>query len=211
METGMNVSCKEFVETLASSAPTPGGGSACALVGAIGAALGHMTGALAEGKARYAAVQDDLVRLCGQIKAVSDKLLLLAERDEAAFLPLSAAYRMPSATPEEKAAKDAALQAALLEATEVPLEIMRQSAAALPLLQELALKGSVMALSDAGVGAYCCRAALSGAALNVFVNVRAMADAEKAESMATEAEGLLRRWEGEAERLARYVADSLRE
>ena len=94
---------------------------------------------------------------------------------------------------------------------EVPLEIMRQSAAALPLLQELALKGSVMALSDAGVGAYCCRAALSGAALNVFVNVRAMADAEKAESMATEAEGLLRRWEGEAERLARYVADSLRE
>ena len=207
----MNQSCKQFVQELSSPNPTPGGGGACALVGAAGAALGHMMGSLAIGKPRYAAAQEELTRLCAQTQQVQQALLALAERDEEAFAPLSAAYKMPAGTDEEKAAKDAALQSALIEATEAPLEIMRQCAAAIGLIQEFALKGSVMALSDAGVGALFCRAALTGASLSVFANTRMMADREKADSLEKEAHRLLSRWEGEAERIARYVADSLQD
>ena len=114
-----------FIDELASAAPTPGGGGASAYVGAVASALASMVGNLTAGKKTYVAVEAEVQDALRDLEGVRGKLLALIESDAAAFEPLAASYRMPKATPEEAAAKQAALQAALGPACDVPLEIGR--------------------------------------------------------------------------------------
>lgn len=182
--------CGEYLEQLASSAPTPGGGGASALAAALGIALGNMVGSLTLGKKKYADVEADIERLNAKAQAVRAALLDLAAADEKAFEPLSRAY----AIPKEAAGRDEVMEAALLTAAGVPMEIMRKTAEALVLIGEYAKKGSKLVISDAGCAAALCRAALSSAALNVFVNTGLMKDREKAAALNCEAEELLKRY-----------------
>src|SRR5699024_2407540 len=112
---------------------------------------------------------------------VRERLLELVDEDARAFAPLAAAYRMPKATPEEQAAKNDALQAALVGACDVPLEIMERVSDVVELTDFLAHNGSKMALSDAGVAATFARAAADGASLNIFINAASMDDREQAQ------------------------------
>jgi formiminotetrahydrofolate cyclodeaminase len=95
-------SCEEFAAALAGESPVPGGGGASALVGAVGVALGGMVAALTLGKAKYAAVQDEMARLSRQAESLRRELLALVQRDADAFAPLARVYRMPSGTEREK-------------------------------------------------------------------------------------------------------------
>jgi len=172
-------SCTSWLNDLASSKPAPGGGGAAALVGAIGVSLGAMVGSLTIGKKKYIDVEEEMKELVERSNELSRKLQSMVKADAEAFLPLSDAYRMPSTTEEEKAAKDRAIQSALTGATEVPLNILILCADAMELIVEFQKKGSRLALSDAGCGAACCKAAMESAKLNVYINLKLMKDEEK--------------------------------
>ena len=167
--------CNEFVEVLASKAPVPGGGGASALVGAIGTALGNMVGSLTVGKKKYADVEAEIMELKGKCDILQKELLELVEKDAIVFEPLSRAYGMPKNTEEEKAKKAQVMEKVLKDACSVPMEIMEKCCEAIDLIEIFAQKGSVIAISDAGVGAAFCKAALEGASLNVYINTKSMA------------------------------------
>ncbi len=181
----------EFIEALASKEPTPGGGGASAYAGALASALASMVGNLTVGKKKYADVEK---RVQSELLELADtrlRLLELIDADAAAFAPLAAAYGMPRGTDEEAAAQKAALQAALVDACEVPLEIMRQCVQVVESGVFLAKHGSVLAVSDAGAGAVLAKAALLAASLNVRINIASMDDAVRAEAYREEMEELI--------------------
>ena len=180
-----------FIDELASAAPTPGGGGAAAYVGALAAALGSMVCNLTVGKKKYADVEEGIRAARERLDDARARLVALVDADAEAFAPLAAAYRMPKETPEEQAAKDTALQAALIGACEVPLDIMRAVAEVAEEVDYVARDGSRMAVSDAGVAAVFAKAAVQGAAFNVYINVASMTDVERAAAYRGEAEGII--------------------
>ena len=187
-------SCEEFVDVLASKAPVPGGGGASALVGAIGMALGNMVGSLTVGKKKYADVEADIIALKEKATALQADFLRLVEADAEAFEPLAKAYGMPRETEEEKAEKARVMAIVLKDACAVPMEIMEKCCEAIDLIVEFAAKGSKLAISDAGVGAAFCKAALQGASLNVYINTKSMADREYAEELNRKADAMLEKY-----------------
>ena len=204
------VPCNEFVEVLASKAPVPGGGGASALVGAIGTALGNMVGRLTVGKKKYADVEEEMYELKGKADALQKELLHLIERDAEVFEPLSKAYGMPRNTEEEKAEKARVMEIVLKDACSVPMEIMERCCEAIDLIEVFAEKGSTLAISDAGVGATFCKAALEGASLNVFINTKSMKNREYADELNKKADEMLSVYTKKAEEIYQSVAARLR-
>ena len=188
------VPCNEFVEVLGSKAPVPGGGGASALVGAVGTALGNMVGALTVGKKKYADVEEEMKELMAKATTLQDELLHLIERDAEVFEPLSKAYGMPRETEEEKAEKARVMEIVLKDACSVPMEIMEKCCEAIDLIVEFAAKGSALAISDAGVGAAFCKAALQGASLNVYINTKSMKNREYAEELNAKCDAMLEKY-----------------
>lgn len=203
-------SCTSWLADLASSKPAPGGGGAAALVGAVGVSLGAMVGSLTIGKKKYADVEEEMKALVERSKELSLKLQSMVKADAEAFLPLSDAYRMPSGTDEEKAAKDQAIQMALTGATEVPLNILILCAEAMELMVEFQKKGSRLALSDAGCGAAMCKAAMESAKLNVYINLKLMKDEEKVRQYQAKMDEAFIRGMALADQVYREVEEELR-
>ena len=203
-------SCTSWLADLASSKPAPGGGGAAALVGAVGVSLGAMVGSLTIGKKKYIDVEEEMKELVERSKELSLKLQSMVKADAEAFLPLSDAYRMPSGTEEEKAAKDAAIQEALTGATEVPLNILIICAEAMELMVEFQKKGSRLALSDAGCGAAMCKAAMESAKLNVYINLKLMKDEEKVRQYQAKMDEAFIRGMALADQVYREVEEELR-
>jgi formiminotetrahydrofolate cyclodeaminase len=168
----------QFLDELASQAPVPGGGSGAALAGALGAALASMVCNLTVGKPKYADVQDDIQHLLAQTEALRARLTSLIEDDIAVYYKLSSGYKMPKDTDEQKAARTAAIQNTLRDATRVPMQIAEACVEVLQLCTPIAKKGNVGAVSDAGVAALLAEAALRSAALNVLINLAAIKDAD---------------------------------
>ena len=169
----------EFAEVLASSAAVPGGGGASALVGALGAALGSMVGALTVGKKKYAAVEEDIKALMVKAEELRAQLLSCVEEDAVAFAPLSKAYAIPKDDPT----RDETMEKCLRQAASVPLKILDLSCQMIDLHREFADKGSVLAVSDAATGVVFCWSAMYGAAVNVKVNTKPMKDRAYAEEI----------------------------
>lgn len=186
----MEKNVDRFLETLASSAPTPGGGGAAALCGALGIALGNMVGSLTLGKKKYAEVQEDIAELNAKAEALRAGFVALVDADAEAFAPLSRAYSIPKDDP----ARDEIMEPALLKAAEAPLEIMRKCAEALDLISGYAAKGSALAISDAGCAAALCGAAMEAAALNVKINTKSMKNRAVADSINAEMNELLQKY-----------------
>ena len=181
---------RKFVEVLASDAPAPGGGGAAALVGAIGTALGNMVGSLTVGKKKYADVQDEIIDLKAKCDALQKELLDQVEADEVNFLPLAKAYGIPKDDPN----RDKIMEEAIVIACSVPMKIMELSCQAIEYIAVFAAKGSRLAVSDAGCGAVCCKAALQAASLNVFINTKTLKNREVAEEMNAKANGMLAKY-----------------
>ena len=181
------LSITSFLDKLATKEPVPGGGGASALAGAIGVALGNMVGSLTVGKKKYAAVEADIIAFNEKAEAIRQSLCALIEKDAEVFEPLSRAYSIPKDDPT----RDEEMAKVLKDASEVPLEIMRNCCKALDLIEEYAQKGSVIAISDAGCAAAMCKAALESAALNVYINTKSMKDRELAEAMNAEVQAMM--------------------
>lgn len=202
--------CNEFTELLASKSPVPGGGGAAALVGAVGTALGSMVASLTVGKKRYADVEAYMYELIEKANILRIELLELVDKDAEVFEPLAGAYGMPEETEEQKCKKQETMENCLKLACSVPLEIMEKCCEAIALQKEFADKGSRLAVSDAGVGASLCKAALKGAALNVYINTRAMKDREYAADLNNKADKMIAEYSALADKIFDHVCGELK-
>lgn len=203
-------SCNDFIQELSSKAPVPGGGGASAYVAALGMALGSMVGNLTLGKKKYLHVEEDIKVLLEKSEDVINNLKNLVAKDAEVFYPLSQAYGLPKNTEEEIAAKEAALQHALIEATMVPLEIAKYCLKAIELHEEYAQKGTSIAISDVGVGVIFCKAALQGAKLNVLINTKIMKDADLKNKIESELQEIESKGLAKADEIFNHVESLLK-
>lgn len=182
------LSIRQFLETLSSSAPTPGGGTAAAIAGAMGAGLAEMVAALTLSREKFAPVHDAMRSISESARRAREEFLSLASEDSQAYDAVVAARKLARETEEEKETRARAIESAGRLATEVPMRTARAAAGLLATLPELVEKGNPNALSDAGSAALLLEAAAMGALLNVAINLPGISDAEFVLRMRREAE-----------------------
>lgn len=200
---------EEFIDALASSAPTPGGGGASAYCGALAAALASMVGNLTVGKKTYKDVEGQVLQVLGDLESIRADLVRLIDEDAQAFLPVAAVYRMPKDTPEQLEARRVAMDAAIDGACAVPLRIMEVCEGLLEACDFMARNGSKMVRSDAGCAAVLAKAAVQSASLSVYVNVACMEDREKAARCRDCANRIVRRASAEADLIYSFVVEQV--
>ena len=183
----VDLSLEGFVRETASESAAPGGGSVSAAMGAFGAALATMVANLSAHKRGWDDRWKEFSDVAEKGQAILDELLALVDEDTEAFNRIMDCFSMPKATPEEKAARDEALEQATLYAATVPLKTMEAALKALPLALEMAQKGNPASASDAGVAALAAVAGIRGAALNVRINATGLKDKTPAEPLLSRA------------------------
>lgn len=191
----IRMTCKGFALETASESAAPGGGSISAYMGALGAALGTMVANLSAHKRGWDDRWEEFSRVAEEGQQVMNELLALVDEDTAAFNKIMAVFAMPKTTPEEKAARAEAMEAATLYATQVPLRTMQTAMRAFPVLKAMAQKGNPASASDAGVGALAARAAVRGADMNVRINAAGLKNRDRAETLIAQAAELVRQAE----------------
>jgi formiminotetrahydrofolate cyclodeaminase len=182
---------QQFLDELASAAPTPGGGGASAIMGAMGAALIAMVANLTIGKKGYEAVEAEMKAQLVEAEGLRARLTAMVADDVSAFNQLMAAYRLPKDSDEQKAARSQAIQDGLKHATRAPLACARTCADVIRLAMRSAEHGNVNVISDTGAGVLAAQAALRSAALNVYINAPSIKEAAFVEASVAEVEALL--------------------
>lgn len=180
-----------FLDKLCSNSPTPGGGSASALTGAIAASLSGMLAALTVNKKGYEDVQPEMKEILARSSELKEELLDLLQKDTEAFDDAAKAFKLPKHTEEEKKKRAQAIEEGLKKATEVPLAIMEQSRDVALLAQKVLKKGNIMAISDGAISALFAEAAAIGAMINVRINFSWMKDQEYIESVEKQLSSIL--------------------
>ncbi|MGX4686627.1 cyclodeaminase/cyclohydrolase family protein [Vagococcus sp. JNUCC 83] len=187
----VELTVSEFVETLGSDAPAPGGGSAAALSATMGISLTKMVCELTIGKKKYAEYEDDIKLVFDETKQLQKHLLEAIDKDTEAFNVVSAVFSMPKETDDEKAARRAAMQSALEGAAKSPLDMMKLMVEALEVTKRAVGKSNINAASDLGVAALNLKAGLQGAWLNVLINLSGIKNEEFVSSYRQDGEKLL--------------------
>lgn len=193
-------SLRAFSEDLASDRPVPGGGSAAAYAGALGAALVGMVARIGGRKAA-----DGNAELIAEAENLRGDFLRLVDDDSAAFARVTEAMRLPRGTDQEKRERRERMQAGFLGAARVPLEIAKTSRRLLELCERNLTAAPEMAMSDVGVGALMAEAALHGAALNVMINLASLQDSAQVKSLSEDLDRALEGAEDQRRRVAEYV------
>ncbi|MGN0239623.1 MAG: glutamate formimidoyltransferase [Paludibacteraceae bacterium] len=188
----IRMTCKDFANETASESAAPGGGSISAYMGALGAALATMVANLSAHKRGWDERWEEFSKVAEEGQVVMNELLHLVDEDTAAFNKIMDVFAMPKTTPEEKAARAEAMEAATLYATQVPLRTMKAANRAFPVIMAMAQKGNPASASDAGVGALAARAAVRGADMNVRINAAGLKNREVAEALIAEAAELVK-------------------
>lgn len=201
----VDLTVKEFIDTLNSDAPAPGGGSASALAAAMGISLTNMVALLTEGKKKYADGQEAAKNIIAEAKDLKVKLVEAIDKDTEAFNAVSAVFKMPKETDEEKAARKEAMQEALKGAAESPLEMMKMIVKAIHITDSGVGKLNPNAASDLGVAALNLKSGLRGAWLNVLINLDGIKDEDFIQNMKKEGQDLL----AEGEELADKVYEAI--
>lgn len=182
-----------FSDLLGSDAPAPGGGSAAALEGAMGAALAAMVSSLTIGRKKYEQYEDFAKELFDKATALKTRFLAAMETDTAVFNHFSETLSLPKDTEEQKAARTAAMQEALADCTKSPLDMMALAVEALEVTQSAIGKTNLGAASDLGVSALSLKAAVQSAWLNVLINVGILKDKALAEDFRKQGEAQLQK------------------
>ncbi len=202
-------SIQVFLDELASKASTPGGGSAAAIMGAMGSALVSMVCNLTIGKKNYENAENELRDVLKQAEELRARMTDMVRADVEVFDQVMGAYGMPKETEAEKTARSEAIQAALRAATDVPLDCARACAEAIDLSRVVAEKGNKNVISDAGVAVLAAYAALRSAALNVYINVGGIKDKAFAEERLVELDKILRGTDKLTEEIYQLVKSKL--
>ena len=188
----IDLTSKDFLTELASSAPAPGGGGGAAMAGALAAALASMVCNLTIGKEKFAAQECEVKALLQEAEQVRQDLLALVEDDAAVFNSFMACYKLPKTTDAEKAARTAAIRKGAKQAAEVPLAIARASFKVLQLADRLVIIGNPGVITDGACSALLARAALRCAEYNVRFNLGLTKDEAYNEQVAAELNKLLK-------------------
>jgi formiminotetrahydrofolate cyclodeaminase len=197
----------DLLDAFASNEPTPGGGSASALAGALGVSLLLMVAGLSKTRSGSSVPEEatDLAEASARLRPLRDTLLELIDRDSNAYRALIAAFKRPTGSDSEKTARTAAVQAAMREAIDAPLEIMRECQQALAGAVIVARNGHRPAASDVGVAVELLSAAVRGSAANVDVNLEAITDAHYRDVVRTERDQLAADSAADAERARQWL------
>ena len=201
----VRMTAEGFARETASESPAPGGGSISAYMGALSSALAAMVANLSSHKRGWDDRWKEFSDVAEKGQSLMQELLDLVDEDTAAFDRIMDVFSMPKDTPEEKAAREAAMEEATLYAASVPLKTMEASLKALPLALEMARKGNPASASDSGVAALAARAACRGAELNVRINASGLKDPHPAEPLIARAAEILK----EAEALEAQVLEAV--
>ncbi|MBW8011396.1 MAG: glutamate formimidoyltransferase [Chloroflexi bacterium] len=175
-----------FLDGLAAGTPTPGGGSAAANAGAMAAGLVAMVARLTVGKKKYKHVEEHMWAVIEKAEKLRADLTGAVERDSAAFGGVMTAFKLPKGNDAEMAVRDEAIEQATLHATKVPLDVAAKSVEVLELASQVAEEGNTNAITDAGSAAALARASLSGAGLNVRINLKSLNDKAKVRRISKE-------------------------
>ncbi len=198
-----------FLNELASNSPTPGGGSVAALAGALGAALISMVGNLTVGKKKYEDVEEDIKKIISSSEKLRYELSQLIEEDVKVFNNFMATYKMPKETEDEKKIRTEKMQEALIKAAKVPLRVAYKCLDILSLSKEVAEKGNINVVSDAGVAALMAEAALESAILNVKINLKMIKDEKTKEELSSSIQELLLKEKGQKEKVLEIVGKKI--
>jgi glutamate formiminotransferase/formiminotetrahydrofolate cyclodeaminase len=197
----VDLTLRAFSDQLASDAPVPGGGSAAAYAGAVGAALAAMVARIASKKTDDEAMRDYI----GEVDNLRADFLRLVDDDSAAYARVADAMKLPKTTDQEKADRTERVQAALLAASRVPLEIAKTSRRLLDACERGLPKAPAAAISDIGVGALMAEAALRGAALNVMINLASVKDAAQVKALSEDLDRAVDGAEAQRKRISDFV------
>lgn len=198
-----------YLDILASDAPAPGGGSASALCGAQGAALAAMVAGLTIGRKKYPLDQDLCIEVAKKATELEAALLKQVDEDTNAFNLVSAAFKLPKESEEDKAARSKAIAEATLVATKVPFETMRLCLNALNLAKSLVGHSNRSAASDLGVSALNLLTCMRGAWLNVLINLGSVEGEAQANEFRAKGEEMVSLAEKEAENIYRAILNTL--
>jgi formiminotetrahydrofolate cyclodeaminase len=198
-----------FLDELASKSSTPGGGSAAAIIGAMGAALISMVANLTVGKKNYEAVEGEIKTILARSEALRTQLTDMVKADVDVFNKVMGAYGLPKDTDEQKAQRTEAIQTALKEATDVPLACAKLCAEVINLCLPVAEKGNKGVISDAGVAVLAGYAALRSAALNVYINIGGIKDESFVRDRSKQLETILSGMDGLTEKVYQIVKSRL--
>jgi len=199
-----------FLDELASNSPTPGGGSVAALAGALGAALISMVGNLTTGKKKYEDVEEDIKKIISYSEKLRYELSQLIEEDVKAFNNFMATYKMLKETEDEKKIRTEKIQESLIEAAKVPLKVAYKCLEVLSLSREVAEKGNINVISDAGVAVLLAEAALESAILNVKINLRMIKDEKIRTELSSSIKELLLKEKGQKEKVLKIVEERMK-
>jgi len=188
----VDLTLKGFVRETASESPAPGGGSVSASMGAFAAALATMVANLSSHKRGWDSRWKEFSDVAEEGQALLEELLSLVDEDTAAFNRIMDCFSMPKSTPEEKSAREKALEEATLYAAQVPLKTMEAALKTLPLALQMAREGNPASASDAGVAALAALAGIKGARLNVRINAASLKDKAPAASLLERADEIVK-------------------
>ena len=172
----VNMKLNAFADETASESPAPGGGSISAYAGALGISLATMVANLSASKKGWETQWEVFSKYAEKGQSLKNQLLFMVDEDTRAFNRIMDAFKLPKYTDLEKSARKTAIQEATKYAIEVPFKVMELSYASMAIIEEMAKSGNPNSVSDAGVGALCARAAVSGAFLNVKINASSFDD-----------------------------------
>ncbi|MCB0801123.1 MAG: cyclodeaminase/cyclohydrolase family protein, partial [Bacteroidales bacterium] len=184
----VDLSLSAFAWETSSESPAPGGGSVSAAMGALGAALGTMVANLSSHKRGWDGRWEEFASWAERGVQMQKRLLELVDEDTEAYNAILDAFGLPKKSDEEKAARAAAVEAATLQASLVPLTVMKEAFGVFDLLKEMTEKGNPNSVTDGAVGVLAVRACIRGAFLNVRINVKGLKDRAKAEELVSEAQ-----------------------
>jgi glutamate formiminotransferase/formiminotetrahydrofolate cyclodeaminase len=177
---------RSFADETASESPAPGGGSIAAYVGVLGISLGTMVANLSAHKPGWDEHWKDFSSWAEKGQRFKNQLLKLVDEDTHAFNKIMTAYGLPKSTEAEKIERTKIIQEATRYATEVPFEVMTICYNSMEVIKAMADSGNPNSITDAGVGAICASAAISGAFLNVKINASGLTDNAFARKLITE-------------------------
>ena len=200
---------RQFCNETLSDSPAPGGGSVAALMGALGVSLGGMVANLSAGKRGWEGRLKYFSDWAVKAQQLKDELLFLVDEDTAAFNKVMDAFALPKESAEEKAARSAAVQAASKYAAEIPLRVMETAFKSYPLLAEMAEQGNPASISDVGVGLLATHACISGAALNVRINLAGLKDEKVKSTLREKVRRINAESESEFKRIDRIVESKM--
>lgn len=206
-----DLTIKAFAEETSRESPAPGGGTIAAYMGALGAALGTMVANLSSHKAGWDDRWHHFSSWAEKGQQLMTRLLQLVDEDTQAFNAIMAAFGLPKATEADRKQRAAAIEAATLHATEIPLETMNTALQAFDICKAMASEGNPNSVSDAGVGALAARAAVLGAALNVKINASALSDKAAAKNFIEQADTLAAKADAEEKAIMEIVENKIAE